>query len=79
MNPKNNLAQNYAQDHFWPIALFSPSHHYEAETEGLLAKVDPGFPTGLGWLEGGEHYRVVKSNGFRGQTDLILRPGSFTY
>lgn len=79
MNPKNNLALNYAQDHFWPIALSSPSHHYEAETESLLAKDDPGFPTGLGWLGEGENYRVVKNNGFRGQTDLILRSGSFTY
>lgn len=79
MDSKNNLAHNYAQDQFQPLALFSPSRYYGAETGDLLARADPVFLTGPGWSGRGEQYRGVKNNGLRSETDLTLSPGSFTY
>lgn len=51
---KNSLAHNYAQDHFWPLALSLTPCHQRAETGDLESRTDPGFLPGTGWSGGEE-------------------------
>lgn len=58
VDSKTSLAHNYAQDHFWHLALSSPPHYYEAETGDLLARLILG---GSQDQDGGEEDSSVKS------------------
>lgn len=38
MDSKNSVAHNYAQDHFWPLALAPARCHQRAESGDLEAR-----------------------------------------